>query len=351
MIFKLKFLFLFFPFLCFCQIPAYYSPVNFNSTGNELKNQLTQLITNTHTTFIPYTSSQTDTWDVIKLTDLDPENLNNVLLIYGWDDNDQTVINDRTRNKELTCNSSSCFGFWNREHVYPRSLGTPNLGFEFAGSDVHNLRSADSFINETRGNRAFDFGAGTNSYITFGGYWYPGDEWIGDVARIIMYMYVRYPSQCEAVRVGIGPRSYSNFGDMPNIFLEWNMLDPVSQHELNRNDILQTIQGNRNPFIDNPFLATLIWNGPQANDSWNLLSLNNSSIETIAVYPTITYDYVNISNLQNQEVEYSVYNYVGQFIQSGTTSDKINLSACNPGMYIIKLHTPGEVKTYKVLRR
>ena len=300
---------------------------------------------------MPYTSDEIDTWDVLKLTDLDPDNLNNVFLIYGWDDTDQSVINDRTRNKQLTCSSSNCFGRWNREHVYPRSLGTPNLGYEFAGSDVHNLRSADSFVNETRSNRAFDFGSGTNSYITFGGFWYPGDEWRGDVARIIMYMYVRYPSQCAAVRVGTGPTSYSNFGDMPNIFLEWNMQDPVSQHEINRNNILQNIQGNRNPFIDNPYLATLIWNGPQAVDSWNSLSINDSSIEKVIVYPSITYDYVNIANVQNQEIGYEVYNYVGQFIKSGTTSNKINLAEYTSGMYIIKLHNQGEVKTYKVFRK
>ena len=32
------------------------------------------------------------------------------------------------------------------------------------------------------------------------GDFYPGDEFKGDVARIIMYMYLRYPStQCEAI--------------------------------------------------------------------------------------------------------------------------------------------------------
>lgn len=175
----------------------------------------------------------------------------NVFLIYGWDDDDQSIINDRTRNKFLTCNSIPCEGYWNREHVFPRSLGTPNLGFELAGSDAHNLRAIDYSLNNTRSNRRFEFGSGTNSYITSNGNWYPGDEWIGDIARMMMYIYVRYPTQCAATNVGVGSTSYSNFGDMPNIFLEWNMLDPVSQHELNRNEVLQNMQGNRNPFIDN----------------------------------------------------------------------------------------------------
>ncbi len=59
---------------------------------------------------------------------------------------------------------------------------------------------------------------------------------------------------------------------MPNIFLEWNEEDPVSEFERTRNNVLQSIQGNRNPFIDNPYLATRIWGGPQAPDTWNTLS-------------------------------------------------------------------------------
>jgi len=58
---------------------------------------------------------------------------------------------------------------------------------------------------------------------------------------------------------------------MINLFLEWNADDPVSAIELNRNNVLENFQGNRNPFIDNPALATIIWGGPEAQDTWNLL--------------------------------------------------------------------------------
>lgn len=204
-----------FPFITLAQIPAYYSSINFSTTGDALKIQLTQLITETHTTFLPYTSSsQPDTWDALQLTDLNPENTENVFLIYGWDDDDQSIVNDRTRNKFLTCNSIPYEGYWNREHVFPRSLGTPNLGFELAGSNAHNLRAIDYSLNNSRSNRRFEFGSGTNSYKTSNGNWYPGDEWIGDITRMMMYMYVRYPTQCAATSVGVGSTSYSNFGDI-----------------------------------------------------------------------------------------------------------------------------------------
>ena len=130
--------------------------------------------------------------------------------------------------------------------------------------------------------------------------------------------------------------------------VEWNQQDPVSAYEITRNNVLQNMQGNRNPFIDNPYLATLIWNGPIAPDTWNILSTGDQVIESIYIYPTVTYDYVNITNQQNRTFNYTIYNYLGQTINSGSTSDKIDLSNNCSGMYIIKLDTESQTKTYKV---
>ena len=65
---------------------------------------------------------------------------------------------------------------------------------------------------------------------------------------------------------------------------------------MNRNNILNTIQGNRNPFIDNPYLATIIWNGPQATDTWGVLSTDEYTLSNNLIYPTITKDYIYINN-------------------------------------------------------
>ena len=344
-------LFFLLPFLCIAQIPAYYSTIDFSQTGDNLKNQLTTLITNTHTTNLPYTATgTTDTWDALYQTDLNPSNTNNVLLIYGWNDSDSDITNDYSRDKTFSCHTSSCSGLWVREHVYPRSLGTPNLGFEFAGADAHHLRSIDSDRNNSRSNRKFEEGSGIDmSYITIAGNWYPGNQWKGDIARMIMYMYVRYPSQCLPNNVGVGSTSYSNFGDMPNVFLDWNAQDPVSQYEINRNNILNTIQGNRNPFIDNPYLATIIWNGPQATNTWNLLSLDNNILESISIYPTITNDIVHINNYDNKVFKYKVYNTLGQLVSENTTTDIIDITNSSKGLYFINLQLENQSKTFKII--
>jgi len=54
-----------------------------------------------------------------------------------------------------------------------------------------------------------------------------------------------------------------------DLFLEWNAEDPVSNFEIQRNEVISDAQGNRNPFIDNPHLATNIWGGDEAENRWD----------------------------------------------------------------------------------
>ena len=264
---KSKLFFLFFSIIGFSQIPAYYSSIDFTQSGTSLKTQLGNLISTPHTTNLSYTPG---VWIALKETDLNPNNSANIFLIYGFNDFNASVIDDRNRGKD---NNGGNVGDWNREHCYPKSLGNPDLGTSGPGADAHHLRASDVQFNNQRGNRKYADSEGDAQAV--GSFWYPGDEWKGDVARMMMYMYVRYGNQCLATVVGTGTTTYSS--EMPDIFLEWNEEDPVNFYERNRNDILEGMQGNRNPFIDNPYLATKIWGGPQAPDEWNTLSCPTST--------------------------------------------------------------------------
>lgn len=251
---KLKLLFLasIISFLSFAQsAPAYYSGINFNKTKNELKNELATLITTTHTQTIAYSAGLAS---LFKTSDADPENPSNLLLMYG-----SQSSGTHQRSRPYT-------GQWNREHVYAKSKGTPNLGTSGPGSDGHHLRPADNTLNSTRGSLLFDDGTGATAYKTSRGGWYPGNEWKGDVARILMYMYVRYNTRCLPLNITMNPATYS--ADFPDILIKWNNEDPVSDFERQRNNVVAGIQHNRNPFIDNPYLATVIWGGPAAQNTW-----------------------------------------------------------------------------------
>jgi endonuclease I len=334
-------------FSAFAQVPDYYTDFNSSLEGNELKSYLSDLITSTHTTLIPYTSSSTDTWDVLHISDADVDVQGNVVLIYGYNDSDGDTKNDRTRAISNQQNGF-CIGYWNREHVFVKNLANPKLetGRAGPGTDVHNLRAADCQMNSTRNDNLFKDGSG-DSFLD--GDFYPGDEFKGDVARIMMYMYLRYPTQCEPTNIGVGSTSYSDNSDMPNIFLEWNEEDPVSDFEINRNNVIASYQNNRNPFIDNPYLATLIWNGPDAVDRWGVLSTARSVYQDVFIHPTITNDFIYIEGLQLSSDTVEVFNQLGQKLHVTLDGNSIDVSRFSKGLYLVSVTKGTQSNLFKFL--
>ena len=319
---QLLFLGLLLPIFALSQIPSYYSDVNLNLSGQALQDELSVKIINTHTTNLSYTPG---VWDALKLSDLDPNDPSKVLLIYGWNDTDGTTSNDRSRSKDDNGGGSTD---WNREHVYAKSLGNPNLGTSGPGADAHHLRPSDVGWNSIRGNKKFADGSGNSG--TVGSNWYPGDEWKGDVARMMMYMYLRYGNQCLPTGVGVGSTTASD-PNMITLFLEWNVEDPVSDFELQRNPILEGIQGNRNPFIDNPAFATQIWGGQQAEDRFGgggNTDTTAPSVPTNLISSNITETSIDLNwAASTDNVGVTGYNvYVNGILSSITTSTNQNIT-------------------------
>jgi len=266
-----------FTLLSYAQIPSgYYNDAN-SLSGDDLKLALHDIIKD-HVEF-PYTSTGTDVWDILKETDKDPNNSNNVILLYtGW-----------SVDAEQEYNSGSG---WTREHVWSKSHG--DFGTEpGAGTDVHHLRPADVSVNSAKNSRWFD--NGDTPYLDDGGTvptgcnkgssewtWEPRDEEKGDVARMIFYMAVRYEGgngEPDLEIIDFFPED--NYTNNPvyaklSTLLQWNELDPVNDWERNRNNIIyEDYQHNRNPFIDHPEYAEEIWGTPSANsDNSGIVNVN-----------------------------------------------------------------------------
>ncbi|QTV05982.1 endonuclease [Faecalibacter bovis] len=352
-----KLLFFLLPFLGIAQIPSYYDGVDF-SVREDIEAELSDLTIAKHTTFLRYTPG---VWDVLKQADLDPNDQNKVLLIYGYDDNDQDKKNDRTRSISDTNNGGcgSCIGRWEREHVYPQSLAVPRMSTDDpgTGTDAHNLRAVDRQMNSSRGNRLYTENTG-NATTVGGSAFYPGDEWIGDIARIIMYMHIRYNQTnsalgtlCAANVIAYDPTNVAN-PNMPDLFLKWNAIDPPSEYELVRNEVIAEAQGNRNPFIDNPYLATLAWGGQDALNTWgNFLNTTNYVQEeiTVDVTPNPSTDVVNIISKQFKSA--NLYNIQGMLIQSDL-KDKFSIAQYPAGIYILAIHLDnGTIVTKKIIKK
>lgn len=329
------------------QIPVYYQAIDFSTDGAELMEQLSILVSQTHTVELEYSPG---VWDALKMTDLDPDNEELVLLIYGYDDGDGNHVTDRTRGVDENCSTSDCTGFWNREHVLARSHADPSLELFGPGTDAHHIRASDAIMNEIRANRKFAEGSG-NAHITPQGNFYPGEEWKGDVARMLMYMYIRYGDRCHPSFSAEGESVYDPGGMMIDILLEWNAADPVSNYELSRNDILEDLQGNRNPFIDNPYLSTLIWEGPEAEDRWMISTTEEPTEEWMIVYPTVTDDFIYFTNTSGLSREYAIYNLFGQLMRRGYSTGEIDLSQTPSSWYIIHLENEGFESVHRIFKK
>lgn len=134
---------------------------------------------------------------------------------------------------------------------------------------------------------------------------------------------------------------------MIDLFLKWNAEDPVSQLEDNRNtyhgNTTNTYaQGNRNPFIDNPYLATVIWGGPAAQNRWPTVFLSNDDFVDykFSIYPNpsngnfrIEYD----NTIGNINVE--IFSTVGQkvFEKQNINDNTITTNGLQSGVYLVKI--------------
>ena len=149
------------------------------------------------------------------------------------------------------------WGEWNREHVWPKSLG--GFGESKAGADLHHIRPSEMVINSFRNNNKYgNVSGGTtkagNLSGDIGGYYKDGyfeplDNVKGDVARIILYVHVRYYNSHDECK------DVTNVFESVDVLLAWCEMDPVDTWEMGRNEVVQAYQGNRNVFIDYPELA------------------------------------------------------------------------------------------------
>ncbi|WP_078599953.1 endonuclease [Streptomyces violens] len=217
-------------------------------TGPELKSALHTIISSGVSKL-----SYSQVWDALKATDQDPKNSANVILLYTG----------RSQSKD---DNGGDPDQWNREHVWAKSHG--DFGTSTGpGTDIHHLRPTDVSVNSTRGNKDFDnggseVGEAPGNYTDDDSY-EPRDAVKGDVARMILYMAVRYDG--DDGFADLEPNDKVDNGSAPaigrlSVLKTWSEQDPPDDFEKNRNQVIfDKYQHNRNPFIDHPEWVDAIW--------------------------------------------------------------------------------------------
>jgi endonuclease I len=216
-------------------------------TGTALRTSLHAIIKNQ--TVLTYDQ----VWEALKDTDQDPANTANVIEIYSG------------RSIAKSDNGGGV-DQWNREHIWAKShgdFGTANG----PGTDVHHLRPEDVTVNSDRGN--LDFDNGGSAVNQCGDCWRdadsfePRDAVKGDVARMILYMAIRYEG--DDGWPNLEPNESVNNGSAPaigklSVLKAWSAGDPPDTFEKRRNQVIyDTWQHNRNPFVDHPEWIASIW--------------------------------------------------------------------------------------------
>ena len=269
-------------------LPAYYKTID-GKSGKALFDAV-QTVTK-----VGYSSLGYDgLWDAYPYTDVHENG-------YVWD-----MYSDCTWK---SINSNHCGNYsnecdcYNREHSIPKSwYGGSTSG---PGCDIFHLVPTDGKVNGIRSNYAFgevssaDYNKhgnkkGSAKSITIvggntiagntgttiscsGTVFEPRDEYKGDFARGYMGALLRWAGE-KAFTSGEGAKTFTtnfstgSFGLTKYgvaLLMKWHRQDPVSQKEIDRNNGIQQTQGNRNPFIDYPYLAEYIW-GEKAGQTLEL---------------------------------------------------------------------------------
>jgi len=289
-----------------------------------------------------------DVFDILQDADQNPENSNEVWLVYT----------EQGRPKLDMQTTSENTGTWNREHVYPRSRAgyfsieeddfadgievfwnTTADSLRHGNSDAHALRAVDGPENSSRNNQFYGPQEYTGPENTQGSF-------RGDVARSIFYMAIRYNDL--SVVNGYPDGNVGQFGDLETL-LEWHELDPPDDYEMNRNNVVYNWQFNRNPFIDQPDLVDFIW-GDQAGEIWNQeLSVANKEFSNMVVYPNPTQSEINIVGIKgNYNVE--IYSLLGQKVRSEKLKGSTKIQTQLPsGIYLMKIFNNKSSTTQKII--
>ena len=254
------------------QIPSGYYDNATGQTGEDLKIALHDIIKG-HTTI-----SYQQIWGAFWSTD----NKGNNVVWDMYSDGANYSYNYYSNGSDQCGEYEQEGDCFNREHSWPKSWFSGNEQ-TIPGRDLHHIFPTDGFVNAQRS--SYPFGEVNNASWTSqngsklgscksslgytGTVFEPIDEYKGDFARALMYMSVRYYNEDS----DWGSSGMTNKSEIKPwaiaMLMDWSDNDPVSQKEIDRNNVIYGIQGNRNPFIDHPEYAHIIW-----DENWTGVTYN-----------------------------------------------------------------------------
>lgn len=339
---------------CICSIYAfaaapdgYYSSLN-GKSGQNLKNAIHELVR-------PHTKlTYSSLWNYFPQTDAYPEQVNNRTLV--WD---------------MYSDNENIQKYWyfggtrglNREHSVPKSWwnSPSNVEAYEAGTDIMHLFPSDGEANSAKSNYPlgevntslqvkFSNGVSTVGYPSISGsstnyVFEPDDEYKGDFARVYFYMATCYQDYTWKYTYMFNNSSYLTLNQYArDLLIKWHNNDPVSEKERDRNEAVYLIQGNRNPFVDDPNLADYIW-GNKMGETYNGGGSSSTTGPAEILYPKLGSSldfgelginkstnleiYIKGKNISGKGVSLTLYDDNANYKMFSLSTEKISASAMN----------------------
>lgn len=282
-------------------VDNYYKSYDLTKNGAFLARELQKLCFEKHTVYITY--GQVNSYYVTNKDHDSAEAVSPGSTINEWFYTGKHATGTGTREHVWPCANSG--NLWAHDKSASKNSNVHNVdlaGYVGGGSDLFHVRTANSAVNTARGNSKFvdfddaDFDGirstvaeygeskgkynikiqGHNSSNQYADKCEPDDHMKGDVARIVLYVWTHYAYRSNdvipsgSIKSGNLEYSYKDMCgglDLAQIMgydslekckaalASWNELDPPSSVEKLRNDTVQKIQGNRNPYVDHPELV------------------------------------------------------------------------------------------------
>ena len=341
-------------YVLYGQIPAHYYDDAYNKSGYELKTSLSKITKDGHTT-----NTYQSLWTHFRTTDARDDGA-------VWDMySDCTFVFGSKPSGDQCGNYSNICDCYNREHSFPKSwFGGDDKHYMYA--DLFHLYPTDGKVNAIRADYPFGETGGAQYNIsklggcTFDGYtkvvFEPADEYKGDFARTYFYVATRYENEiagwkgCDML-AGNGSSVFTEW--TINLLLKWHLQDPVSEKEINRNNEVYKIQKNRNPFIDYPELAELIWGAEFGEPFTPNVSIEEKETAEnhVSISPNPSSWHVTVAFEQPFSGVMYLYNTWGvclqQIILPDASSQELDISNYPGGLYILRLATDNQPPVHK----
>ena len=212
-------------------------------------------------------------------------------------------------------------------HLFPSNLNNANI--------LRSNNPLGEVINQTSSFLACKSGTNSNGQTVFE----PRDEHKGDAARAILYQAICYNS--------ISGNNWALPTSQDQMILkQWHFQDPPDNWEIARNDFIDSLQGNRNPFIDSIDYVCFI---NFSNMTYDATACVPSSVEELLnkgfiIYPNPASEKLNLHVDATTISSYQIIDFLGRVVLSSDIKNlklvKANISSLNSGTYLVKVQTP-----------